>query len=55
MARGTPHVTESCRPVTEILQLIGDKWTVLVVAACTKDRCASPKSAATFPLCRNAC
>lgn len=31
MARGTPHVTEGCRPVTEILQLIGDKWTVLVV------------------------
>ena len=33
MGRGTPHVTESCRPVTEILQLIGDKWTVLVVRA----------------------
>lgn len=33
MARGTPHVPESCRPVTEILQLIGDKWTVLVVRA----------------------
>ncbi|MDP3736978.1 MAG: helix-turn-helix domain-containing protein [Hyphomonadaceae bacterium] len=33
MARGTHHVTESCRPVTEILQLIGDKWTVLVVRA----------------------
>jgi DNA-binding HxlR family transcriptional regulator len=33
MARGTRHVTESCRPVTEILQLIGDKWTVLVVRA----------------------
>lgn len=31
MARGTHHVTESCRPVTEILQLIGDKWTILVV------------------------
>lgn len=31
MARGTQHVTESCRPVTEILQLIGDKWTILVV------------------------
>jgi DNA-binding HxlR family transcriptional regulator len=31
LARGTHHVTESCRPVTEILQLIGDKWTILVV------------------------
>jgi DNA-binding HxlR family transcriptional regulator len=31
MSRGTLHVTESCRPVTEIIQLIGDKWTVLVV------------------------
>ena len=33
MGRGTQHVTEGCRPVTEILQLIGDKWTVLVVRA----------------------
>jgi DNA-binding HxlR family transcriptional regulator len=31
LSRGTRHVTERCRPVTEILQLIGDKWTVLVV------------------------
>jgi len=31
MGRGTRHVTESCRPATEILQLVGDKWTVLVV------------------------
>mgnify|MGYP003578670607 CR=1 FL=1 len=31
MSRGTRHVTENCRPVTEIIQLIGDKWTVLVV------------------------
>lgn len=31
MRRGTHHVTESCRPVTEVLQLIGDKWTILVV------------------------
>jgi DNA-binding HxlR family transcriptional regulator len=25
------HVTESCRPVTEILARIGDKWSILVV------------------------
>ena len=31
MRRGSPHVTESCRAVQEILQLVGDKWTVLVV------------------------
>lgn len=31
MGRGSPHVTESCRPAQEILQLVGDKWTVLVV------------------------
>lgn len=31
MSRGTRHVTESCRPATEILQRVGDKWTVLVV------------------------
>ena len=31
MSRGTPHVTASCRPATEIIQRIGDKWTVLVV------------------------
>lgn len=31
MRRSTHHVTESCRPVTEVLQLIGDKWTILVV------------------------
>ena len=26
-----PHITEDCRAVSEILQHIGDKWTVLVV------------------------
>lgn len=31
MSRGTLHVTESCKPVSEILQRIGDKWSVLVV------------------------
>jgi DNA-binding HxlR family transcriptional regulator len=31
MRRGNTHVTESCRPATEILQRIGDKWSVLVV------------------------
>lgn len=31
MSRGTLHVTERCRPATEILQRVGDKWTVLVV------------------------
>jgi DNA-binding HxlR family transcriptional regulator len=25
------HVTESCKPVSEVLQRIGDKWSVLVV------------------------
>ena len=31
MSRSILHVTERCRPATEILQRIGDKWTVLVV------------------------
>lgn len=26
-----PHLTEDCRAVSEILQRVGDKWTVLVV------------------------
>jgi len=26
-----PHTTEDCRAVSEILQRVGDKWTVLVV------------------------
>jgi DNA-binding HxlR family transcriptional regulator len=28
---GTLHVPEECRQVSEVLQRIGDKWTVLVV------------------------
>jgi DNA-binding HxlR family transcriptional regulator len=28
---GTLHVPEECRTVSEVLQRIGDKWTVLVV------------------------
>jgi DNA-binding HxlR family transcriptional regulator len=28
---GHPHNTEDCRAVSEILQRVGDKWTVLVV------------------------
>ena len=31
MSRSTLHVTESCRPATEAFQLIGDKWTMIVV------------------------
>lgn len=31
ITRNTGHVPESCRPATEILQLIGDKWSVLIV------------------------
>ena len=31
MSRGNTHVTESCRPATEVLQRIGDKWSVLIV------------------------
>lgn len=31
MSRGTLHVTEQCRPATEMFQLIGDKWTIHVV------------------------
>jgi DNA-binding HxlR family transcriptional regulator len=27
----TAHLTESCKPVSEILQRVGDKWSVLVV------------------------
>lgn len=26
-----PHRTEDCRAISEILQRVGDKWTVLVV------------------------
>lgn len=26
-----PHISEDCRAVSEILQRVGDKWTVLVV------------------------
>jgi len=33
MSAGTSHVTESCRPATEVLQRIGDKWTVLIIIA----------------------
>ena len=31
MSPGTLHVTEQCRPATEMFQLIGDKWTIPVV------------------------
>lgn len=31
MSPGTLHVTENCRPATELFQLIGDKWTIPVV------------------------
>lgn len=31
MSPGTFHVTENCRPATELFQLIGDKWTIPVV------------------------
>lgn len=31
MSPGTFHVTEQCRPATEMFQLIGDKWTIPVV------------------------
>ena len=31
MKPGHPHLTEDCRAVSEILQRVGDKWTVLVV------------------------
>jgi DNA-binding HxlR family transcriptional regulator len=27
-----PHLSEDCRPVSEILARVGDKWTVLVVS-----------------------
>jgi DNA-binding HxlR family transcriptional regulator len=30
-APGTLHVPEACRQVSEVLQRVGDKWTVLVV------------------------
>lgn len=32
MKPGHPHATEDCRAVSEILQRVGDKWTVLVVS-----------------------
>lgn len=31
MKPGHMHVTETCRPVTEILARIGDKWSILVI------------------------
>lgn len=31
MEPGHTHVTETCRPVTEILARIGDKWSILVI------------------------
>lgn len=31
MSRGSLHVTDNCRPATELFQLIGDKWTMFVV------------------------
>jgi DNA-binding HxlR family transcriptional regulator len=31
MSPGITHVPDSCRPATEVLQLIGDKWSVLIV------------------------
>jgi DNA-binding HxlR family transcriptional regulator len=31
LSRSTLHVPDSCRPATEVLQRVGNKWTVLVV------------------------
>ncbi len=31
MSASTLHVTEKCRPATEVLQRVGDKWSMLVV------------------------
>ncbi len=31
MSPGSLHVTERCRPATQMFQLIGDKWTIPVV------------------------
>ena len=31
MEPGHTYNTESCRPVSEVLALVGDKWTVLIV------------------------
>lgn len=33
MSHGTPHDTGNCRPAAELFQLIGDKWTMIVVAS----------------------
>lgn len=33
MSHGTLHVTGNCLPATELFQLIGDKWTMVVVAS----------------------
>jgi DNA-binding HxlR family transcriptional regulator len=35
LSPGDFHVTDSCKPVSEILQRIGDKWSVLVVMSLT--------------------
>lgn len=33
MSRGTLHDTGNCLPATELFQLIGDKWTMVVVVS----------------------
>jgi DNA-binding HxlR family transcriptional regulator len=33
LSHGTLHVTGACRPATELFQLIGDKWTMVVVVS----------------------
>ena len=32
MKPGHTHVTEDCRAVSDVLQRIGDKWSILVVS-----------------------
>jgi hypothetical protein len=44
-----------CRAVLQVLDRIGDKWTVMVVGALSKGRCASMPSCASSTACRTVC
>ena len=46
MKPGHTHVTEDCRAVSDVLQRIGDKWSILVVEPARRTgRCASASCA----------
>ena len=53
MLPGNLHVPEDCRAVSEVLERVGDKWTVLVVV--TLDRSASMNCGARSQAFPSAC